>query len=86
MNKDSLGYELGVLLFNFAVDEVDTVYSFNPIYDMMGNLVGILNALHDAIALDDLKEGFLAEAENYGIKKKKALALFEKAKQRVIDF
>jgi len=80
VNKDSLGYELGVLLFNFAVDEVDTVYSFNPIYDMMGNLVGILNALHDAITLDDLKDGFLSEAENYEIERQKALILFEKAK------
>lgn len=47
MNKDSLGYELGVLFF---------------------------------------KDGFLSEAENYEIERQKALILFKKAKQRVIDF
>lgn len=85
MNKESLSYELGVMLFNFAVDEVDTVYSFGE-YDMIGNFSSLVDGFNGEITLDDMKDGFLAEAENYGINKQKALSLFEGAKQRIQNY
>lgn len=85
MNKESLSYELGVMLFNFAVDEVDTVYSFGE-YDMIGNFSSLVDGFNGEITLDDMKDGFLAEAENYGINKQKALSLFEGAKRRIQNY
>lgn len=85
MNKESLSYELGVMLFNFAVDEMDTVYSFEE-YDMIGNFSSLVDGFNGEITLDDMKDGFLAEAENYGINKQKALSLFEGAKRRIQNY
>lgn len=84
-NKETLSYELGVLMFNLVVDEVDTVISIGD-YDMMGNFCSIMDALTGEITLDDLKDGFIAEAENYHIGEEEALTLFHNAKQRVIDY
>jgi hypothetical protein len=67
---------LGVMFFNFAVDEMDTVYSFRE-YDMIGNFSSLVDRFNGEITLDDMKDGFLAEAENYGINEQKALFLLE---------
>lgn len=85
MNKENLAYELGVLMFNFAVDEIGTLIALED-YDMMGNFCGIIDSLTGVITLDDLQDGFIAEAQNYEIDKEKALQMFKKAKQNVESY
>lgn len=76
-NKEQLHYEIGVLLFNLVSE---TEYAVQPAerYDAVGNLHSLLDALH----IEDttpLMPGFLAECENYGIKKHRAKNLFKKS-------
>lgn len=61
------------------------VYSFRE-YDMIGNFSSLVDRLNGEITLDDMKDGFLAETENYGINKQKALFLFEGAKRRIQNY
>jgi len=77
-----LVYELGVLLFNLTSDEC--IFANN--YDKIGNFVGIMNALNGEINLDDLADGYFAEAQNYGINKEETKKLFKRAKQYINEY
>ena len=77
MNKDSLNYEMGVLMFNVFNNEAinDTAY------DIRENFVGIVRALETPI--DGFKEGFVSEAANYCIDADKAELFFANDKEVV---
>lgn len=79
VNKESLAYELGVLLFNLTSDNK---HVFSDNYDRIGNFVGIMNTLYGEIDLKNIKCGFLTEAQNRNIDEGEAEELFEKAKSK----
>ena len=72
-----LMYEMGVMMFNATEDR--GLCKIEGDYDLLGNLKALLDAVGD-FEYDDMKEGFLAEARNYGIRKEDAESMFENAK------
>lgn len=58
------------------MNKENLVYSFGE-YDMIGNFSSLVDRFNGEITLGDMKDGFLAEAENYGINEQKALFLLE---------
>lgn len=45
-----------------------------------------MNALNGEINLDDLADGYFAEAQNYGINKEETKKLFKRAKQYINEY
>jgi hypothetical protein len=80
INKESLAYELGVLLYNLTEE------TFSENYDKIGNFSGIMNSLNGKIQLDDLADGFFAEAANNDMDFEEAQKRFKKAKQDVDEY
>lgn len=76
-NKEALGYELGVLMFNIVLDHECSLV-FNNNYDGLANFVGIFDSI-GCIDIDDLWEGFYAECLNYSIDEVEARELFQEA-------
>jgi hypothetical protein len=76
MNKESLAYELGVMLFNTDAKGMED-------YDILGNFVGIFSAVSEEIKINDLRDGYIAEAENHDIPKDKAINMFEDLKLNI---
>lgn len=80
INKESLAYELGVLLYNL------TAHTFSDDYDKIGNFSSIMNSLNGEIELDDLTDGFFAEAANNDMDFEEAQKLFESAKHEIDEY
>jgi hypothetical protein len=80
INKESLAYELGVLLYNL------TTHTFSDDYDKIGNFSNIMNSLNGEIEIDDLNNGFFAEVANNDMDFEEAQKLFENTKQDINEY
>lgn len=83
-NKESLAYELGVLMFNIVTDHEDSL-SFTNDYDGMGNFISIINAV-GCIEMEEMATGFVAECENYDIPEEEAKRLFSKTVEKIDQY
>ena len=75
MNKTTLNYELGVMMFNVC----NNLSLKKSEYDVYENFLGIVRAMGN-VDYNDFKDGFMAESQNYAIEEEQALKLFEQNK------
>lgn len=79
VSVDAIKYEAGVLLFNLSGVSEKSLSITNS-FDAVGCLTSLMRGA-GVEGVDDweMKIGFIAECENYGMKKEKAEALYQEA-------
>ena len=89
--KSKIAYEMGVMLYNaYLNSEINSEEMFKTKeayidrngYDIFGNFLSLYEALE--LSLEDLRDGFIAESQNYLVKRNKAIQIFYEIK-RVFD-
>lgn len=84
MDKVSLGYELGVMMFH-AYNNKYKIDQATEGYNIVGNFESLCHTIQNKVDSDDLQRGFLAEAENMGVAENIAQQTFQEFYQKLFD-